>query len=78
MRSDIRKIAYISRRALALLLTLVMVLAIVPPIDIFAATQDDSSKQIVFDATEGKEYYHKPIVINETTMKRGMKNDKGE
>ena len=78
MRSDIRKIAYISRRALALLLTLVMVLAIVPPIDIFAATQDDSSKQIVFDATEGKEYYHKPIVINETTMQRGMKNDKGE
>jgi hypothetical protein len=38
MRSDVRKIAYISRRALALLLTLAMVLAIVPPIDIFAAT----------------------------------------
>lgn len=78
MRSDVRKIAYISRRALALLLTLAMVLAIVPPIDIFAATQDSSSKQIVFDATEGNEYYHKPIVINETTMKRGMKNENGE
>lgn len=77
MRSDVRKIAYISRRALALLLTLVMVLAIVPPIDIFAASQDDDSGQIVFDARQGGEYYHKPIVINQTTMTGFKTNNEG-
>ena len=75
------KTAYISRRMLALLLTLAMVLAIVPPIDVFAATQDSSSKQIVFDATEANKnnadtYYHRPIVINATTM-AGFKTRNG-
>ena len=60
----------LTRRALALLLILAMTLAVFPPIDLQAATQEDATGFIVFNGTQNGAYYNRPVVINKVVAER--------